>query len=183
MNFFLQSVPGILILPLAHLHEAASFLDVFQNVWVVDVVLDGVGDWVVPGYVLVLELLFSLAAFFLLLDLLHNVLSEDHLVVFLLFHLLLLLQPLVVFELLKRLVLLVFLLLLSMPQVILILQLGRQQLVGNLGLMLLSLQMLVMGFIKGLSSVVVLFDVLFLFKRFLFVKVHIPLAVFGQLRR
>jgi hypothetical protein len=99
----------------------ASFLDVFQNVGVFDVVFNGVSDWVVPGNVLELEVRFLLAAFFLLFDLLNNVLPKHHLVSFLLLHLFLLLHPLVVFEFLESLVLLIFFLLFNISQILLVL--------------------------------------------------------------
>jgi hypothetical protein len=121
LNILHESVSGILVFSLTHCHGIASFLDVFQNVGVIDVIFDGISDWVVPGNVLELEVRFPLTAFFLLFDLVDNVLSKHHLVAFLLLHLFLLLQPLVVFEFLESLILLIFLILFNISQILLVL--------------------------------------------------------------
>lgn len=47
-------------------------LNLFQNVRVVDVILDGVGDWIVPGHTVVIEYRPPPPLYSLLLDLAHH---------------------------------------------------------------------------------------------------------------
>lgn len=156
-------------------------LDFFEDVGIVNVILDGVGDGVVSAHILIMEGGFPLPFHLLFFDLPDHRLS--HLLFVVLLHIgqLSLLLVLAVLQLLERLVLLVFVRLLHLPQVLFVLELIFQGLVHELCLVLLSPQMLVMRLEKRLAPIVVLYDVLLFLDVLLLIVINETLPDAAQL--
>ena len=140
-----------------------TVLNLLQDVRIVDVILDRIGDGVVSGYILVIEVWLFILSLMLFLNLFHNILSKVHLIHFLCFISLFILERLTIPKLSEGLILLVPMLFLLEFRKVIAFQLNIEGLSCIKSLMLLSLQMLVMGFVEGLTAIIVFLCVILTF--------------------